>query len=179
MIKWLTLLGIVLLFYACNETEKSVAETIKANDTLQTIVKDSTLEEFNITYQLLFLNDSIRKNLKNKYSKEELSLISALNRIDVAKIYKVDSIVVPDTFFTDLLRYSPFPDSFPQVKEIKKIILVSYPIQAFAFYFNGKLQRWGPVNMGKKSTPTPTGLLHTNWKSKRQISTENPEWILP
>ena len=179
MIKWLTLLGIVLLFYACNETEKSVAETIKANDTLQTIVKDSTLEEFNITYQLLILNDSIRKNLKNKYSKEELSLISALNRIDVAKIYKVDSIVVPDTFFTDLLRYSPFPDSFPQVKEIKKIILVSYPIQAFAFYFNGKLQRWGPVNMGKKSTPTPTGLLHTNWKSKRQISTENPEWILP
>jgi len=149
------------------------------NDTLQTISKDSIIEKFNITYQLLFLNDSIRKNLKNKYSKEELSLISVLNRIDIAKIYKVDSVVVPDTFFTDFLRYSPFPDSFPQVKEINKIILVSYPIQAFAFYFNGKLQRWGPVNMGKNLTPTPTGLLHTNWKSKRQISTENPEWVLP
>jgi hypothetical protein len=33
--------------------------------------------------------------------------------------------------------------------------------------------------MGKESTPTPIGYFHTNWKSKRQISTENPDWILP
>ena len=106
-------------------------------------------------------------------------MISAINRIDIDKMYKVDSIVVPDTFLIDFLSYSPFPDTFPQINQIKKIILVSYPIQAFAAYFKGKLQRWGPVNMGKKSTPTPTGLLHTNWKSKLQISTENPDWVLP
>jgi hypothetical protein len=33
--------------------------------------------------------------------------------------------------------------------------------------------------MGAKKTKTPVGKFHTNWKSKRQISTDNSDWILP
>jgi hypothetical protein len=184
MINYLKLLGILLFFNACDIPEKSSAET-KGNKTIKDSIQidttsiDSVNFKLSINYRILYLNDSIRKRLKKDFSATELSLISALNRIDIAKMYKVDSIIVPDTFLMDLNSYSPFPDSFPQINSIRKLILVSYPIQAFAAYFNGKLQRWGPVNMGKNSTPTPTGLLHTNWKSKSQISTDNPEWILP
>ena len=184
MINCFKLLGILLILNACNAPEKSSAKTNgnKTNkDSIQidTIEIDSASLKLSINYRILSLNDSIRKRLKKDFTISELLTISALNRIDIAKIYKVDSIIVPDTFLTDLNRYSPFPDSFPQTNSIRKLILVSYPIQAFAFYSNGKLQRWGPVNMGKKSTPTPTGLFHTNWKSKSQISTDNPKWILP
>ena len=179
MINCLKLLSILLFFSACNIPEKSSAEIEGSNISKDSISIDSLDKTLNINYRMLYLNDSIRKRLKKDFTTTELSLISALNRIDIAKMYKVDSIIVPDTFLTDLKYYSPFPDTFPQINSIRKLILVSYPIQAFAAYFNGKLQRWGPVNMGKKSTPTPTGLLHTNWKSKSQISTDNPEWILP
>lgn len=184
MINSLKLISILLFFSACNIPEKSSAE-IEGNQTkkdsiqMDTTSVDSSNLKLSIKYRTLYLNDSIRKRLKKDFTTTKLSLISALNRIDIAKMYKVDSIIVPDTFLTDLKYYSPFPDSFPKINSIRKLILVSYPIQAFAAYFNGKLQRWGPVNMGKKSTPTPTGLLHTNWKSKSQISTDNPEWILP
>jgi hypothetical protein len=108
-----------------------------------------------------------------------LERIAALNRIDGNKLLYLDSIVVMDSLDEDWLTYSPFPDSIPLVSGINKIILISYPIQAFSFYANGKLVYWGPVSMGKKSTPTPIGFFHTNWKSKLQISTENPEWLLP
>jgi len=184
VIDCIKLLAIFLIFNACNAPEKSSAQPREKNvinDSISTdsISIDSLDKKLIINYRLLYLNDSLRKRLKKDFTVSELSTISALNRIDYAKMYKVDSIVLPDTFLIDFLSYSPFPDTFPQIFQLKKIILVSYPIQAFAAYFNGKLQRWGPVNMGKKSTPTPTGLFHTNWKSKLQISTENPDWILP
>jgi lipoprotein-anchoring transpeptidase ErfK/SrfK len=57
-------------------------------------------------------------------------------------------------------------------------LLISYPIEAFGAYEQGKLVRWGPTSLGKKSTKTPTGLFFTNWKSKETISTEDSSWIL-
>jgi len=179
LLKCFVIIGSSFVFNACNAPEKSLAKENKLTDSIQENIVDSTKKALKITYKTLLLNDSVRKKIKTTFAAEELFIISSLNRIDIAKLYKVDSIVLPDTFVTDVLNYSPFPDSFPQINSIRKLILVSYPIQAFAAYFNGKLQRWGPVNMGKKSTPTPTGLFHTNWKSKLQISTENPDWILP
>ncbi len=179
MMDCLKLLAILLFITACNAPEKSLAEPRDKNVIKESISKDSSDKVLSINYRMLSLNDSIRKRLNEDFTVSELSTISALNRIDIAKMNKVDSLIIPDTFLTDLNSYSPFPDSFPKINSIRKLILVSYPIQAFAFYSNGKLRRWGPVNMGKKSTPTPTGLFHTNWKSKSQISTDNPKWILP
>jgi hypothetical protein len=184
MINWWNLLLCLLLLIACNDSRNSKGESNNiavnnSSDNNKVALIDSLENHLEINYHIYYLNDSLRKRLKKDFTSIQLSFVSAINRIDISKIYKVHSIVVPDTFLTDLKSYSPFPDSFPQINLIKKLILVSYPIQAFASYFNGKLQRWGPVNMGKKSTPTPIGLFHTNWKSKSQISTDNPKWILP
>lgn len=133
---------------------------------------------FTIKYRIIHLNDSIKKQFQKQYTNEQLRIIGALNRIDVERLGRLDSLVVPDTFFNNELLYTPFPTSINLIDSVDLIILVSYPLQAFAVYENGVLSRWGPASLGKKSTLTPTGLFFTNWKSKRQISTENSSWIL-
>jgi len=50
--------------------------------------------------------------------------------------------------------------------------------QAFGGYENGNLVRWGPVSTGRKSSPTPSGLFHLNWRSPGRHSTINEEWYL-
>src|SRR5690606_35072798 len=48
----------------------------------------------------------------------------------------------------------------------------------YGVYEKGQLIKWGATNMGKKATPTPTGLFFANWKGKRVVSTVNSSWIL-
>ena len=47
----------------------------------------------------------------------------ALNRIDLALLAYTDSVVVPDTFLTSFLGYSPFPLSLPMTDSVKKVML--------------------------------------------------------
>lgn len=104
--------------------------------------------------------------------------ILALNRIDRKFLRSHDSLMVPDTLVEKLIFYAPFPHSVNVPEHIARLVVVSLRLQAFAAYDSAKLVRWGPVSSGKTSTPTPSGLFYTNWKSKRTISTENPEWML-
>jgi hypothetical protein len=177
----LCMLG-VNLFIGCNSNPQSdliQTDSIHVEvDTIQGVSQIKT-ETPKMKYSIFIMNDSLRKQFRKGHTKAQLERIAALNRIDGNKLLYLDSIVVMDSLNEDWLIYSPFPDSIPLVADINKIILISYPIQAFSFYVKGKLVNWGPVSMGKKSTPTPIGFFHTNWKSKLQISTENPEWLLP
>ena len=132
----------------------------------------------NITYHYLPLDSILITQLKNKFSPENLRLVLALNRIDFEHVWRSDTLIVPDTFLTDTARYCPFPVELPLITDIPKLILFSYYSQMFAAYECGNLVRWGPTSMGKRSTPTPTGLSFTNWKAKQTISTENPDWKL-
>ena len=173
---------VINLFIRCNSNPQSdIIKTDSSNGELDTIqvVSQIKMGITPIKYSIITINDSMRKQFRKDHTKEQLEMIAALNRIDGNKLLYLDSIVVMDSLNEDWLTYSPFPDSIPLVSDINKIILISYPIQAFSFYIKGKLVYWGPVSMGKKSTPTPIGFFHTNWKSKLQISTENPEWLLP
>ncbi|HYV92514.1 MAG TPA: L,D-transpeptidase [Chitinophagales bacterium] len=136
------------------------------------------IEKVIVTYHSLALSDSVVANIKSLHTMDEMATILALNRIDWVYLRIGDTLIVPDTFFTDLKMYSPFPDSLGEIKQVKKIIFISYPVEAFAAYETGKLIRWGPASLGKRSTPTPTGLFFTNWKSKQDTSTVNGEWIL-
>lgn len=111
-------------------------------------------------------------------SPEQLNIIMALNRIDYADIWRTDSLIAPENYFDEFIQYSPFPKSIQSIRGVKKLLIVSHKIQAFGAYENGILTRWGPVSMGKKSTPTPVGLFHTNWKSKETISTIDSGWVL-
>jgi hypothetical protein len=117
---------------------------------------------------------SFLKSIPEKH----LDILYAINRLDQQSLYKVDSIVVPDSMVDNLLYYSPFPQNLNLLDSVKKIIFLHYPIQAFAIYECGKMTRWGPVSMGRKAAPTPSGLFYCNWRSKRQISTIDPSWIM-
>jgi hypothetical protein len=88
-------------------------------------------------------------------------------------------LIIPDTFLEDRLAYSPFPAHMPSLDSVNKIVIFSYPVQAFAAYEKGSLIRWGATSMGAKIHKTPTGLHFANWKAKKSVSTVKDEWILP
>jgi hypothetical protein len=142
------------------------------------VVPNSQPRLDSLHFTKILLNDSIRKALPKQYSDSVFRIICGLNRIDPDKLHRVDSLILPSVILP-WMDYSPFPDTVVALRDTPEYVVVSYRLQAFGAYKNGVLQRWGPVSMGKRSTPTPIGLFHTNWKSKRQISTENENWILP
>ena len=173
---------IFVIFISCNQgptaaNEKSETSIIAAEDTSS----DNSIKKFHTEvkprYFLQCLDSGIVSILK-KMDQNQLQLIYVLNRTDSRYLYRQDSVLIPDTFLTDINRYCPFPLKDDSLTSIQKIIFISYELQLFAAYENGVLLRFGPVSMGKRSTPTPTGLFHTNWKSKRTVSTIDEEWIM-
>lgn len=181
---FLILLSLIIFSTRCSDNKNSnqikaqADSTVKTQDSL-TLVKDTipALPVINYVYKTLPKQNRY-KILIEEYDTAGAKIILALNRLDERFIRKPDSIVVPDTIINDKLLYSPFPKHLSLLDSVKKIILVDQRIQAFAAYEFGNLVNWGPASTGKKSTPTPNGLFHTNWKSKKTISTDNPEWIL-
>jgi hypothetical protein len=123
------------------------------------------------------MNDSIKTTLKHM-SPDSQALVAALNRIDASRIYRLDSIIVPKKFAPEWNWYSSFPELVTSFDSIHLILTIDALSQTFAAYEQGKLIHWGPVSLGKRSTQTPQGLFHTNWKAKTTVSTDNPEWIL-
>lgn len=158
-------------------TLKDSIELINSTKDTITSIQLDTLPK--IKFSMLQLNDSVREQLPKQFPDSQLIIICALNRIDPNRLHRADSLMIPDSIYADFIKYSPYPLHIQKADSIDKLILVSYPLQAFALYTAGKLERWGPVSMGGKATQTPTGMFHTNWKSKSQISTDNASWILP
>jgi hypothetical protein len=184
--KFLTLIPLVLviMLVKCKDEKPSnnpntiIDTTVKTQDSL-ILLRDTVPQLPLINYKFISPPKQNRyKFLIEEYDTIGAKIILALNRLDEIFIRKPDSIVVPDTIINDKLLYSPFPKHLALLERVKKILLVDQRIQAFAAYEFGNLVNWGPTSTGKKSTPTPNGLFHTNWKSKKTISTDNPEWIL-
>lgn len=180
--KFLLRIPFVCLLFACNApTEEPVAngptdaESAKQRDTVPVLPRK---KPDSLYFTKIILNDSVRKALPKQYPDSVFRIICALNRIDPDKLHRADSLILPSVILP-WMEFSPFPDTVAALRDTPEYVVVSYRLQAFGAYKNGVLQRWGPVSMGKRSTPTPTGLFHTNWKSKRQISTDNENWILP
>lgn len=170
---------------------------IKRNDSIEMVKKDSiaavkkaAIEEskksnkFSVfkgdaySYWPIKPSDSLRKLFYNTFTKEQQYTIAALNRIDTDHIKTRDTLIVPNEFKTAFIDYSPFPRKLSNITEVPKIIIFSYPIQAYGVYENGNLVKWGPTNMGKKASQTPRGLFFTNWKGRKVTSTVDDEWIL-
>ena len=102
--------------------------------------------------------------------------VLAVNRVDSTHVRAGDTLVVPSSFARPAL--SPFPETFAAVRDTAQLILVSQRVQAFGVYDHGRLVRWGPVSTGRKETPTPLGLYHTNWKDEHRLSTDDSTWVL-
>lgn len=168
---------VVVFFILSSGT--SYSQTIAAADPA---VADTTLPilPVEVTYHFDTLKEKTAvADFNTKYNEDERDIILAINRISSSVIRKGKVLVMPDTLLPSMLDYSPYPGTLPGFDSIPKLILISLRIQAFAIYENGWLTRWGPVSSGKKSTPTPAGLFHTNFKAEVKISSENSDWIMP
>lgn len=143
--------------------------------TTQISQQEDTNYKFEVHYSLLL---SATFNLDSVKTENDLKIILFLNRTDLGNLLNQNSIVIPDTLNLNFDAYAPFPPKIKALDSIKKIIFFSYSVQVFVAYENGLRKKWGAVSMGKASTPTPTGLLHTNWKSKKTTSTINKKWVM-
>jgi lipoprotein-anchoring transpeptidase ErfK/SrfK len=116
--------------------------------------------------------------LKSEIGEEKMAVLLKLNRLDPHHLRSGVTLTIPEQV-DELSAFSPFPHRLETGSEIPKLVLVSLRVQAFGAYESGRLVRWGPISSGKKSTPTPAGLYHTNWKSKATRSSINQDWLLP
>ena len=116
--------------------------------------------------------------LQSRLGADAFAAMLKINRIDRRHVHVGDLLVIPRTS-ADLMSAAPFPIQLEVARNIPKLILVSRRVQAFGAYESGRLVRWGPTSTGKKSTPTPAGLYHANWKAKKTRSSVNASWILP
>ena len=120
--------------------------------------------------------------LTKRFAASQIEILEMLNRRDRAHLVRPDpptpGIIVPVTWSTDVLSYSPFPQTWPAVDGHAKAIVVDQPMQAFAAYEHGRLVRWGPVSTGRKDTPTPEGIFNLTWRARSRRSTDNEEWLL-
>lgn len=170
---------------------------IKRNDSIELAKKDSVAavkkaelekskksKKFSVykgdafSYWPIKASDSLRKLFYNTFTKEQQYTIAALNRIDTDHIKTRDTLVVPNEFKAAFMDYTPFPRKLDNLTEVPKVVIFSYPIQAYGVYEKGNLVKWGPTNMGKKASQTPRGLFFTNWKGRKVRSTVDDEWIL-
>lgn len=130
-----------------------------------------------VNYTLIATADT-SEWLANLKPGDTLTALMVLNRADGWKLKHMDTLVFPDTIGKDIAMYSPFPKTVTELQSITKIVLVSHYAQVFAVYENGERIKWGPVSLGSKFKPTPTGLFAVNWKSKKTRSTINSSWVV-
>ena len=180
----LLLLSIILISVSCdNKADKDSENNIQKNNQKDSIIdlpKEKAEPPLVINYKIDSLKTSVElDSFKSRYSEAQQKIIYALNRIEARKVRKGKNLIIPDTLFSDIFNYAPFPNTLDLIKDIPKTVLISQRVQGFALYENGNLIKWGPVSSGKKSTPTPNGLHYGNYKAKRKISTVNDDWILP
>ncbi len=151
----------VLMFQCNKETTPAgpdLTETAR-QDSIAKAKKDSliqdSIEKNRITYRTIIFpkkkKDSAMKAFNEEFDKDQQRIILALNRLDMDNKWRADTLSVPDKFDETLMRYSPFPAHIAKLDKVDKIAFFSYPIQAYALYEHGKLVKWGPTSMGKKT----------------------------
>jgi len=120
---------------------------------------------------------SLRK-IALKIKGDSLDVRRHSNRTDQKYWRNKDTFLIPEPFSTQLMDYALWPYRISILQDIEKFVIFSYELQIYGVYEKGQLIKWGATNMGKKATPTPTGLFFANWKGKRVVSTVNSSWIL-
>ena len=176
-------IAVLLLVVSCNKKEALGDENLnsKVKDSVE--FQDKEEKKSDITYKSYYFTesnkDSLFKKLDSTYSASQMYSILALNRLDKDNRWRADTLSIPSVIDTTLMSYSPFPKNISLLKDVKKFVTFSYPIQAYGVYNNGILVKWGPTSMGKKAAKTKVGLMFTNWKKELAISTVNKSWKLP
>jgi lipoprotein-anchoring transpeptidase ErfK/SrfK len=121
------------------------------------------------------------QELRTELGDDGFLLFLRANRVDLGHVRAGDTLAVP---VTPLVRdssfsaYAPFPAALVGAGLPPKLILISLRVQALAAYEHGRLVHWAATSSGRRTSPTPPGLYHTNWKSRRRVSTVDDAWIL-
>ena len=116
---------------------------------------------------------------RKRFDQDQISILEVLNRADADHLSRIDTLIVPDVWSTDLQTYSRFPTEYAWGANHSKLLVVDQASQAFAAYEFGRQVRWGPVITGREASQTPAGLFHLNWRSPGRHSTVNSAWFLP
>lgn len=172
------LLFSIYMLSSCNNSDEVKANRADKKEERQQRREEKKEAVIPVSYHAIALTKETIPVIQNEYDSSKMKVILAVNRVDATRWQRLDTLIVPDTFVADFMQYSPFPKWVGSIKEVHKMILYSQSIQAFGAYENGQLVRWGPISSGKKASPTPNYLYHTNWRSKKTISTVDDEWIM-
>lgn len=170
---------LLLVWGACQKTDPQIKENPLQKESPRT-VSEKLPPAKKLSYHPFIVSnkDSAFSALEKRHTPEEIFTILALNRLDYKNKWRADTLVVPSFFDADFRVYSPFPREVKRAEALPKLVLFSYSMHAFGVYEQGKLVRWGPTSMGRKESPTKTGLGFANWKKKLAISTSNSDWKL-
>jgi hypothetical protein len=115
----------------------------------------------------------------SRFSSAQLDVLRKLNHADAAHLPRLRRLIVPKSWSSDELAYSPLPQEVPELSGEQKSVVVDLAGQVFGAYESGKLVRWGPVSSGDRHHQTPSGSYHLNWRARVHVSSENPTWIMP
>jgi hypothetical protein len=183
---------LVFAIFSCKkeeETEKPVELTKTQLDSIRKIETEKEIAAHDtfpkITYSHVVINDAshlmqIFNKIKDvKSSFQRLKILATLNRKELRFFWKGQMIVVPDTIIENMFAYSCFPQYYPGAKNIKKIIMVSNKMQAYACYEYGHLVRFAASNTGKESTQTYPGRYALDWKELEHRSSLDSDWVMP
>ena len=113
--------------------------------------------------------------------KERLGMVEFFNRVRINELSVGDTLILPDHFDLDHRAYAPFPRHYAGADSLDKLFIIHKGVQAWAAYERGRLIRWGLVNTGKESTPTPAGRFNFNWQQLERESSEAPPgevWLM-
>lgn len=128
-----------------------------------------------ITYELALQSAAAQHH---PFSVAQLSLLEKLNRTDTKHLTRRPLLVIPSRWDLDELAYSPLPAHRAAWAGEDQFLSVDLALQAFGAYEHGHLVRWGPISSGSKTSPTPSGTYHLNWRSRGRHSTVDPDWFM-
>lgn len=167
------------LLIGCRKDPSTPAQTSETPSTARATPTPTATPSPSISYHAQPIESAKSlAQLKAELGEDGLLLALKVNRLDLKHVRHGEDLIIPDTT-NNPLAVAPFPVELESARSIPKLLLVSRRVQAFGAYELGKLVHWGPTSTGKKATPTPAGLYHTNWKAKQTVSTVSDEWVLP
>src|SRR5688572_14812622 len=99
-----------------------------------------------VTYHAETLSTSAAGGeIRDRFSEPQLLVLQKLNRVDLAHLERLRTLIVPDVWVDDELAYSPMPWLFQPGLGHSQVVVVYQPAQVFGAYEYGVLVRWGPV----------------------------------
>ncbi|MFA6569700.1 MAG: L,D-transpeptidase [Bacteroidota bacterium] len=191
---WFLLYSLLFSFFLtnCQKTEEIVLTEAQKQELIKK--KQDSLDKAEIAkydvfpkikYNKVFLPDGksfarILSKYRDPNGKFDHSkILATLNRKELRFFYRSDSIIVPDTIIPDLRAYSVFPQFYPGARNIKKLVIVSAKLQAYACFENGKQIRFVATNTGKERTQTYPGRYALEWKEMVHKSSLDSNWLMP